>query len=61
MLHIISSRYTFILKNRVAIATKSVLINAYPFTLILISIRVFIPSLLLLIVYKKVNKSPLSN
>ena len=50
MLHIISSRYTFILKNRVAIATKSVLINAYPFTLILISIRVFIPSLLLLIV-----------
>jgi hypothetical protein len=61
ILHAISNRYTFILKNRVAIATKSVLINAYPFTLILISVYVFILSLLLLIIYKKVKESPLSN
>ena len=61
MLHIISSRYTFILKNRVAIATKSVLINAYPFALVLMSVRVFIPSLLLLIIYRKVKESLLSN
>ena len=60
-LHATSSRYTFVLRNRVAIATKSVLINAYPFALVLISVRVFIPSLLLLIVYKKVKELPLSN
>jgi hypothetical protein len=61
ILHATSSRYTFVSRNRVAIATKSVLINAYPFALVLISIRVFIPSPLLLIVYKKVKESPLSN
>ena len=61
ILYAISSCYTFILKNRVAIATKSILINAYLFTLILISAYVFILSLLLLIVYKKVKESPLSN
>jgi hypothetical protein len=61
MLHAISSYYTFILKNRVAIIIKSVLINIYPFALILISIRVFILSLLLLIIHKKVKESPLSN
>jgi hypothetical protein len=61
MLHAISSRYTFILRNRVAIATKLVLINAYLFALVLISVRVFIPSLLLLIIYRKVKESPLSN
>jgi hypothetical protein len=61
MLHIASNRYTFVLKNRVAIAIKSVLINAYPFALILISIHVFILSLLLLIIYKKVKEFPLSN
>jgi hypothetical protein len=61
MLHAISSYYTFILKNRVAIIIKSVLINIYPFALILISIRVFILSLLLLIINKKVKESPLSN
>jgi hypothetical protein len=61
ILYNISSCYTFVLRNRVAIAAKLVLINAYPFTLILISIRVFIPSLLLLIIYKKVKESPLSN
>jgi hypothetical protein len=57
----ISNCYTFILRNRVAIAAKLVLINAYPFALILISVLVFILSLLLLIVYKKVKESPLSN
>jgi hypothetical protein len=61
ILHAISNCYTFILKNRVAIATKSVLINAYPFILVLISIRVFILSLLLLIIQGKVKESPLSN
>ena len=61
ILHAISSYYTFVLRNRVAIAIKSVLINAYPFALILISVHVFIPSLLLLIVYKKVKESLLSN
>jgi hypothetical protein len=45
----------------VARATNSVLINAYLFALVLISVRVFIPSLLLLIVYRKVKESPLSN
>jgi hypothetical protein len=57
-LHAASSCYTFVLRNRVVIATKSVLINAYPFALVLISIRVFILSLLLLIVYGKVKESP---
>ena len=42
-------------------AANSVLIKAYPFALILISVRVFIPSLLLLIVYKKVKELLLSN
>jgi len=45
----------------VARAANSVLIKAYPFTLVLISVRVFILSLLLLIVYRKVKESPLSN
>ena len=61
ILYSISSCYTFILKNQVVIAAKSVLINAYLFALILISICVFILSLLLLIIYKKVKESPLSN
>jgi hypothetical protein len=61
ILYNISSYYTFVLKNRVVIATKSVLINAYPFTLVLISARVFIFSLLLLIIYKKVKELLLSN
>ena len=61
ILYNISNYYTFILRNRVAIAAKLVLINAYPFALILISIYVFIPSLLLLIIYRKVKESPLSN
>jgi hypothetical protein len=54
----ISNYYTLISKNRVTITVKLVLINLYPFTLILISIQVLIFSLLLLIVYKKVKKSP---
>jgi hypothetical protein len=58
----ISNCYTFISKNQVAIATKLVLINdAYLFALVLISIHVFILSLLLLIIYKKVKESLLSN
>jgi hypothetical protein len=61
LLYATSNRYTFVLKNQVAIAIKSVLINIYPFALILISIHIFILSLLLLIVYKKVKESPLSN
>jgi hypothetical protein len=61
ILYATSNRYTFVLRNRVAIATKSVLINAYPFALVLISVHVFILSLLLLIIYKKVKESPLSN
>jgi len=61
MLHVASSRYTFVLRNRVAIATKLVLINAYLFALVLISVYVFILSLLLLIVQGKVKESPLSN
>jgi hypothetical protein len=60
-LYSVSSCYTFVLRNQVAIAAKSVLINAYPFALVSISVRVFIPSLLLLIVYGKVKESPLSN
>jgi hypothetical protein len=60
-LHATSSRYTFVSRNRVAIATNSVSINAYPFALILISVRVFIPSPLLLIVHRKVKEFPLSN
>ena len=42
-------------------AANSVSIKAYPFALVLISVRVFIPSLLLLIVHGKVKESPLSN
>ena len=61
ILHNISNYYTFVLKNWVAIAAKSVLINVYLFALILISIYVLIPSLLLLIIYKKVKELPLSN
>jgi len=61
ILYATSSYYTFILRNRVAIAIKSVLINAYPFTLVLISVYVFILSLLLLIIQGKVKESPLSN
>ena len=61
ILYNIKSCCVFILKNRIVRATNSVLINVYPFALILISVRVFIPSLLLLIVYRKVKESPLSN
>jgi len=61
MLHAVSSRYTFVSRNRVIVAAKSVLINAYPFALVLISVQVLILSLLLLIVYGKVKESPLSN
>jgi hypothetical protein len=61
ILHVISSYYTFILRNRVAIAIKAILINAYLFALVLISVYIFIPSLLLLIMHKKVKESPLSN
>jgi hypothetical protein len=61
ILHSVSSCYTFVSRNRVVIAAKSALINAYPFALVLISVRVFIPSLLLLIVHRKVKESPLSN
>ena len=61
ILYNISSCYTLVLKNQVAIAAKLVLINIYLFALILISVYVFIFSLLLLIVYKKVKESPLSN
>jgi len=60
-LHSIRSYCVFVLRNRVVKAANSVLIKAYPFTLILISIYVFIPSLLLLIVYRKVKELPLSN
>ena len=45
----------------VAIAAKLVLINAYLFALVLISIQVLILSLLLLIIQRKVKESPLSN
>jgi hypothetical protein len=55
MLYNISSCYTFILRNRVVIATKSVLINVYLFALILISVQVLILSPLLLIIYKKLK------
>ena len=61
ILHNIKSCYVFVLRNRVARAANSVLIKAYPFALILISVRVFIFSLLLLIVYKKVKELLLSN
>ena len=56
-----SNCYTFILRNWVAKAAKLVLINAYLFALISISIQVLILSLLLLIVQGKVKESPLSN
>jgi len=45
----------------VARAANLVLIKAYPFALVLISVHVFIPSLLLLIVHRKVKELPLSN
>jgi len=61
ILHSIGSRCVFVSRNRVARAANSVLIKAYPFALILISVRVFIFSLLLLIVYKKVKELLLSN
>jgi hypothetical protein len=61
ILHNIKSYCSFIFKNRVVRAANLILINAYLFTLILISVHVFILSLLLLIVYKKVKESPLSN
>jgi hypothetical protein len=61
ILHSVRSYCSFVFKNRVARAANSVLINAYPFALVLISVRVFILSLLLLIVYRKVKESPLSN
>ena len=61
ILYNIRSCYVFVLRNKVAKAANSVLIKAYPFALILISVRVFISSLLLLIIYKKVKESPLSN
>ena len=61
ILYSIRSYYVFVLKNRVARVTNSVLIKAYPFALILISVYVFIPSPLLLIIYKKVKELPLSN
>jgi len=61
ILHNIYSYYIFISKNQVAKAAKLMLINIYLFTLILISVYVLIPSLLLLIIYKKVKESPLSN
>ena len=61
ILYNIRSRCVFVLRNRVARAANSVLIKAYPFALVLISVRVFIPSLLLLIVHGKVKELPLSN
>jgi hypothetical protein len=61
ILHNIKSYCVFVLRNRVTKAANSVLIKAYPFALILISVRVFILSLLLLIVHKKVKELPLSN
>jgi hypothetical protein len=61
ILHSIGSCCGFVFKNRVVRATNSVLMNAYPFALVLISVRVFILSLLLLIVYRKVKELPLSN
>ena len=61
ILHNIRSCCVFVLRNRVARAANSVLIKAYPFALVLISVRVFILSLLLLIIYKKVKELPLSN
>ena len=61
ILHSIGSRCVFVLKNRVARATNSVLIKAYLFALVLISVHVFILSPLLLIVHKKVKELPLSN
>jgi len=61
ILHGVKSCCVFVLRNRVARAANSVLIKAYPFALVLISVRVFIPSLLLLIVHRKVKELPLSN
>jgi len=61
ILYNIRSYYVFVLRNRVARATNSVLIKVYPFALVLISVHVFILSLLLLIIYRKVKELPLSN
>jgi len=61
ILHSIRSCYVFVSRNRVTRAANLVLIKAYPFALVLISVRVFILSLLLLIIYKKVKELPLSN
>ena len=61
ILYNIRSYYVFVLRNRVARAANLILIKAYPFILVLISIHVFIPSLLLLIIQGKVKESPLSN
>ena len=61
ILYNIRSRCVFVLRNRVARAANSVLIKAYPFALILISVYVFISSLLLLIVYRKVKELLLRN
>jgi len=61
ILHSIRSCCVFVLRNRVARAANLVLIKAYPFALVLISVHVFIPSLLLLIVHRKVKELPLSN
>jgi hypothetical protein len=41
ILYNISNCYTFVLKNRVIIATKSVLINVYLFTLVFVGIIAF--------------------
>ena len=60
-LHSVRSYCVFVSRNRVARAANSVLIKAYPFALVSISICVFIPSPLLLIVYGKVKELPLSN
>ena len=61
ILYNIKSCYVFVSRNRVARAANSVLIKAYPFTLVLISVYVFILNLLLLIIYKKVKELLLSN
>jgi len=61
ILYSVRSCCVFVLRNRVARAANLVLIKAYPFALVLISVRVFILSLLLLIVHKKVKELLLSN
>ena len=61
ILHSVGSCCVFVLRNQVIRAANSVLIKAYPFALVLISVYVFILSLLLLIIQGKVKESPLSN